>query len=158
MITIKDVSESELTDFFINDPKLAYLGLPDNDLVNLFYHHKYVPNSISFYKGVFEDDRLICPFKIEFFTETTANLHLYLCSDLHKTGKIKEVEKEIRRWFLEETYFQKVLIMAPETCDHVHGTAEYFGFVVEGRLTKAVRWRKELVDVIIYSDNIREDK
>lgn len=155
-----NISAEQINHFFMTDPQVSYLGLPDEDLVSLATTGKYILAEGSVIYGVEEEEegKLIGLIKIELFTSVTANVHFYLHSSLHKSGKLREVREFFYKYFQEETNIEKVIVVAPATCKHVHGPAERFGFKLEGVLTKSLVWRQELVDMYIYGLCIERSK
>lgn len=149
-LVVKTTTIDEVSDFFLKDDKLSYIGLPDNDLVSLINTGKYVPNPISFYQGIYESDELITFVKIEYYTEVAANVHMYISSKLHGTGRSKEIGNFLIDWFTHHTDFHKLIVMAPDCCIPVHKTALKLGFKKEGHITKALRWRDKLVDILVF--------
>lgn len=154
---IVDISQIELNEFFLNDPKLSYLGLPDLDLAYLYEKREFPIHPGIIHKGIFINNELVCVMKWEVFTAETGNFHMYVTSKLQKIGFTPELQKIIYQYFIDNTNFIKGIIMIPSTCEHVQRSAKNFGFKVEGRLTKAMRWRKELVDIIIYAIEFKRE-
>ncbi len=154
----KDISEAQITEFFLNDPNVAYLGLPDDDLQELFYNKTYTLKDNTIYKGIYLKDELVSILKYEAFTRQTVNLHFYLSSKLHKKGYARGVEQAIYDYFIENTKAIKAILMTPQSCTQVQGPAIGFGMVLEGRLTNAIVWRNEVMDVLIYSIELKRDE
>lgn len=150
MLILKEVDTETAFKFFISDPKLSYIGLPDNDLAVLYHEGVYRITSDSCLCGIFEEDELVCILRWELFTDWAINLHYYLSSKFHHKKKLAEIFDFMKDFFLTKTEFNKAIIMAPSSCEHVIGPLEHFGFTLEGRITKCIKWRQELVDILIY--------
>ena len=146
-----DVTEEQMTEFFINDPKLCYMGLCDDDLNELYLNKRYAPHHTSYYQGIYEDDKLVAVIKFEKFSPITVNVHLYIQSSLHGKGKTIEITDLVCDYLRDTSGIQKVLIMAPRPCVHSCKAAEARGFKLEGTLTNGCIWRKEIVDILIYA-------
>src|SRR5574338_408157 len=119
-MNIKDITEEEITEFFLKDPALCYLGLPDNDLNNLFYEKKYIKHNISVYKGIYENENLISVLCYEYFTEFALNVHFYIYTKLQKQSKATKIKRELVKYF-KSKYPEviKIIVMSPEPCKHV---------------------------------------
>lgn len=149
-----DIDASIMTEFFINDPKLCYMGLCDDDLVTLHETKKYVPHPLSLYKGICEGDDLIAVIKFEKFSDTAVNIHLYISSKLHGKGKTIEITDLVCKYLKDTTDMKKVLIMTPRSCVHSCKAAEARGFILEGTITSGCLWRNKVEDVLIYALSI----
>ncbi len=154
----KDITEKEVTDFFLHDPNVCYLGLSDVDLHELYEDKIYRLKDNTIYKGIYLKDELISILKYEAFTQQTVNLHFYLSSKLHKKGYARGVEQAIYNYFIENTTAIKAILMTPQTCTQVQGPAIGFGMELEGRIKKAIVWRNELMDILIYGIELKRDK
>lgn len=151
MFTIEDLTDGQITEFFINDPLLCYIGLPDNELAALYYTKKFVPDVQSIFKGIFNGkNELICIVRYEQYTTIAVAVHFYLSSKEQKKGIALEIQKFLYDYFIETTDMLKVITMVPSSCEHVIKCAETFGMKLEGRLTKSIVWREEIVDLLCY--------
>lgn len=152
MLTIKEITNKQAAEFFLNDPKLAYLGCADDVLVNLYYTQEFIPHEISQLKGIYNDNQLIMLFKYEPFSSVAYNCHFYLNSALHGTGQFNEIVLYLKQWMHENNpEVKKILVMTPSSCTHVPAVVSKYGFIKEGHLTNAIIWRQQLVDLLIYS-------
>jgi RimJ/RimL family protein N-acetyltransferase len=104
--------------------------------------------------GVYEDGKLIALNKFEYFTRQAINVHFYLSSGYQGTGKLGEIFNFMKKHYEENTDLLKVLFMVPSTCIHVHKAAEKHGLKKEGHLTQCYEWRQEVVDIIIYGQEL----
>ena len=154
----KDITQEQVTEFFLNDPNVCYLGLPDADLYELYEDKIYRLKDNTIYKAIYLRDELIAILKYEAFTQHTVNLHFYLSSKLHKKGYARSVEQAIYDYFIENTKAIKAILMTPTTCTQVHGPAIGFGMVLEGRIEKSIVWRNEVMDILIYGIELKRDK
>lgn len=154
MFTIKELDKKEVVDFFINDPQLYLLGLPDEFIVALIGDGKFLNPYNSFLQGVYEKDELVMFLMWEPFTSTSISIHTYIPSKYHGTGKYKQ----IMNWLIK-TYWQpdkklyKIMAMPPSSCTHVIKAIKKIGFKLEGQLKNAVEWRSEVVDLMMFSYN-----
>lgn len=152
MLLIKDVTHKEAAQFFLNDPKLAYLGCADDVLVELYHSQDYNPHELSRLKGIYYDNRLIMLFKYEPFSQVAYNCHFYLNSSMHGTGMFTEVVKFLKQYMRQQhPEVTKILVMSPSSCIHVPAVVTKYGFIKEGHLTNAIVWRQEICDLLIYS-------
>lgn len=150
-----DLTEQEISDFFMSDPRLAYLSLSDEDLHFMYNNKAYKVKENSAYGGVYENDKLILVFKWELFTSITITFHMYLLYDLHSTGVLSKIKDKLIDFFRESTSFQKALVPIPSCCTHVIKASEKMGFVHEATIKDSATWRKELVDILYYSIKLK---
>ena len=155
-LNLRPVSPQQVTEFFLNDPTLICLGMPDDEMVILHETGMY-PCEGTNIDGVYDGDTLIALNKYEYFTRETINMHFYLSSSLHGTRKLDEIFKYMKNYYETETELLKVLFMVPSPCAHIHGVAKRYGFKQEGHLTNCFRWRQELVDITIYSQKLNRE-
>jgi hypothetical protein len=150
-IQIKNISEEEISKFFINDPQLVYLGLPDADLVSLFQEKKWYKSKLTNCVGVFDNNTLIFVFKYEFFTPVCLNGHFFMSSKYRHTGKFEEIVALLKD-FVKTSYPQitKCIVMTPALCTHVPPTCQKFGFIQEGHIKECITWREQLTDLLIF--------
>lgn len=161
---IQDVTQEQMTEFFINDPALCYLGLSDLDLQRLYETKQYHPRENTKYLGLYTKDlqvvgdlqievnKLISLVCIELFTEQALTVHFYIPTDLQKKGLALEIQQFLFQYFLT-TYpdIKKIITPVPSSCIHVQKSAEKFGMVVEGKITNCMKWRGEMVDLLFYT-------
>lgn len=150
----KQLNEQEISDFIINDPKLAYMGFSDTELTAMYQNKKYPLAPGSYYVGIEDDKELIAILKWEAFTEITLNIHLYIASKYHGKGVLKDVYKFLYSHFLKETNIKKLLIMSPDCCPHTCKAAVKMGFKLQAQLANTMMWRQQLVGINIYSLDI----
>jgi RimJ/RimL family protein N-acetyltransferase len=152
---IGDITLEQVTKFFLADPALCYLGLSDDDLVSLYENKCLHPiNSTVVFKGFYDDGTLVSVLKYEWFTYETVNIHFYISTHLQRKGMSKVIGELICKYFKDSVGAKKIIILIPHTCVHTLGATEKFGMIEEGRLTKSLTWRKELVDIVIKSINL----
>lgn len=148
---VQDISADDITNFFLNDPNVCYLGLDDNDLTTLYTEKVYNKHSNSNYYGVYNDLHvLMAIYKYEWFTTTTINAHLYLGTKYQKKRMPQKILEFLIKMSAEQLPAKKVIILTPQACIHVIHSVEKCGFKLEGVLTDAIVWRKELVNLLIY--------
>lgn len=148
---IKPIEDMSLVrDWFLNDPKLAILSLPDSSLHELS-QGKFEKNSNEVIVG-FYTDRLIAVLQYESFTECTANYHIYLNS-YHEKNTLSEIT-ELGHEYLKQLGYKKAIFFTPSCCTHVHKASEKHGYVLSGTITNSQIWRGQLVDMLIYSRDL----
>ena len=148
------LTEQDISKFFTEDPKLCYLGLPDEDLVSLYQHEELLWSQTSQVFGITENDKLVSIVKWEYFTKNTINLHMYV-GTAFQGKKSLDIANFVKEYLRDNTKYLKVLLMVPSTCEHVTNFAKYFGFELEGNITKSYTWRNTLVDILIFSFYLR---
>lgn len=158
MFVIREPRTEEIDHFFLSDPALCFLGLSDNELYLLHKEQKYTNIAGNEIWGLYEDDKLILLITCSLFTRDAVTISLYLASSYHKTGKFRAAAEFLKAHYIDNTNYNKVLMMSPSTCPHVHRAAEAVGFKLEGTLTKTITWRQELVDLLIYGWTIKRNK
>src|SRR5258708_22449 len=107
-MNFKELNEKEISDFIMQDPKLAYLGFSDAELDYMYKNKEYPINPTSCYVGVLKDDELVCILKWEGFTDYAISIHLYISSEFHGTGMLKEVNDFLYKHFQDNTKLKKI--------------------------------------------------
>lgn len=150
---IKQINNADIVkEFFLDDPKLAYLSLPDGALVDLA-NNKYAVNSNERLIGLYLDNKLIAVGRYESFTDCAVTYHLYINSALHGTSVLDEINK-IAHEYLKELNYKTAIVFTPSSCVHVHKAAEKRGYVLVGNIPSSQIWRQQLVDTLIYSKDL----
>ncbi len=154
---LRDIDEQQATEFFINDPALAYMGLSDNCMNELYYNKKYIFSPNSRYMGVFNEENMVGLFKYEAFSEVAIVGHMYVAYSFQKKGNNPAIWKTVHDYLVKNTEILKVITAVPEPCTHVQKAGEKIGFVLEGTIKKACVWRKEIVDLLFYSNDLNRE-
>lgn len=157
-MNFKELTDDEISDFIINDPKLVYMGFSDQELVTMYETKRYTPNPASTYIGIEEDNVLVCVLRWELFTHLTVSIHPYISSSLHGKGMLSKVYSFLYNHFLEDTIITKVIAFVTEPCTHAMKACEKHGFVQEGYISKCVTFRKELCGIYIYGLDLGNKK
>jgi len=156
---LKDINEAQATEFFLNDPKLCYMGLSDMDMYELYYDKIYTFSPISCYQGVYRDDELIGMLRYEYFSEVAVVVHIYISAAKQGKGLNPEINKAVHKHLSEHTQAMKLITTVPEPCVHVQKAIAKLGFTYEGRVTDSYVWRQKTVDLLYYGCKLeREDK
>jgi hypothetical protein len=159
MYKISHIEDKQITTFFLEDKILCYLALPDEDLVNLYEKKQYIKHPGSYYKGIYtEEGELVGVLCYEYFTAYVISVHFYLATKIRKQAQTTKVKNALKQYFITE-YPQalKVILTIPMPCKHVVVVAEHYGFKKEGHLTNCIRWRNEIVDLLFYARDFKED-
>ena len=152
---LQDITQDQLTEFFLNDPPLCYLGVDDDTLAALYHDKKYPISELSFFQGVWENDVLVAVMRFEKFSELAVSCHTFLGTPFQGKGIGQKVKEVVYEYLRDTTPFTKAITMAPAPCIHVMKTVEACGFVKEGVLTNCVTWRTKVVDLHIYALEIK---
>lgn len=148
---IRDVIEEEMTTFFMNDPALCYLGLPDRVLHILYTEKKYPANPNSMYKGVYKEEVLIAIVRYELYTEISLDVHFYIATHLQHKGLALQIRDLCIAFCLNEhPQIIKIIATVPSSCEHVQRCLERFGMKLEGVVSQCIIWRQQLVDLMFY--------
>lgn len=152
------ISQNDLTEFFITDPKLMLMGLSDEELALFYKNKKYFINNYSNYMGIKNDDNnLIAIFKWENFTINTLNLHVYITTKLQNKIITKTIISLIRDYFLKNSDCNKIIFMVPEPCTHVIKFLTRLGISQEGYLKNSYYWRQKLTGIFIFGYELKEE-
>jgi hypothetical protein len=147
---IKEISREDLNEFFMNDPKLCYIGLSDNSMATLYHHgHVELPSLCVIY-GIYREDELVCCVRSDPWSEIATCLHIYISTKLHGTDTSKEIQKLVAGHIKDNTVYTKIIICTPSPCLNVIGAANTFGLKLEGRITNCVIWRQKPADMLIF--------
>lgn len=151
-----EISQQRITDFFLNDPKLALSGLSDEELNYMRQHECYPMAADSTYLGIFLEDQLVAIVKYEMFTTHSINFHMYIKTELQKTNQVEKIVKKVKEHFEALPNILKALIMVPRSCLHVIEFAKKWGWILEGTLSNCCLWRQKIDDIIIYGLMLKE--
>lgn len=154
MYNLSPMNEEDVATFFLSDPKLALLGLPDEELHLLRTEQKFKLEGSCQAEGVYEDGELIGVLMWNMFTNMVINMHLYLSSHFHGSGKFKDVHGSIISWAKETPFLKRIVVFSPSTCIHIHKAMEGVGFELEGIMPSAIEWRQEVVDLFIFGRKV----
>lgn len=147
---IKEVTQEQLTQFFLEDPALVCLALGDEEIYHLHTKQEYPVNTFSRYTGVIENNQIIAIVRTEWFTPNATTIHIYVASRFHDTAKVQEIMVAIRQELKNVPQLKKIIIMTPASCEHVSKYAMRYGFKEEGRITDCIMWRQQLDDIRIF--------
>jgi len=151
----KELTEQEISNFIVNDPRLVYMGFSDSDIAYIYDNNSYECHPGSQYIGIIDkDEGLVCVLKWEQFEYQVVNVHAYIASRFHGTGMATKTYNFMYQHFAENTDTRKVVTFIPEPCVHVIKAAEKHGFKQEGCITKGCMWRQEVTDLYIYGLDI----
>lgn len=151
---LRDITDDIVTSFFSDNPRACYKGLSNSALVYLYYSNKWVSNPEEKVIGVFNKEELSAVLVYSLINDIMVTLHIYLADRHLKSTKFREVVQAIKDYFKNKTSFKKVIVMAPESCTHVHRAAELFKMDKEGILKDSILWREKLENLIIYGLSI----
>lgn len=146
----KELTQEEISDFLMNDPNLAYMGLPDTDLIYMYEHKEYMPHPGSMYIGIEKDDELIGILKWEYFSDVSITVHPYISSKHQNKGLAKEMAIFVKEQLMKDTKVKKILAFIMEPCEPAIRAVKACGFRQEGFITKCTIWRNELVGIYIF--------
>lgn len=150
----KELTQKEISDFLINDPNLAYMGLPDTDLAHMYEHKEYVLHPGSFYIGIEKEDTLIGILKWEYFSDVAITVHPYISSKYQSKGLAKEMAIFVKEHLMKNTEVKKVLAFIMEPCEPAIRAVQACGFQKEGFISKCTKWRNELVGMYIFGTEV----
>lgn len=155
-MNFKELTKEEISDFIVRDPKLAYLALCDEDLVDIHEKGIYNLQPGSYYIGIEDEGNLVCVLKYEYFSNTAILIHPYTPSRLHGTGLPQKIYSFCEDHFLKNTKVRKLMAWQPAPCIHAQKAIRKLGFVKEGRIKKCLHWRQELTDMVLYGKILKE--
>ena len=148
--TKEELTQEDLSTYFLDDPKLCWIGLPDSELAILYNENKYDMSTNSKYFGIMKNNELVCVVKYEMFSYLALCVHPYVSTKLRGKGLSKDIFDYIKKELIRMTGFKKVVITVPEPCVHVCKAIEKYGAVQEGRIKEIVLWRLKPVDLLFY--------
>lgn len=150
----KEITNEGLTQFFLSDPDLLTLALPDDEIIHLYEHKEFVCDTGSnFIEVVDNENNSIAVIRWEYFTQIAIVVHIYLKSiyqHRQQGDKLQEIYDLMYNHLITNTKIRKVIAFATSTSPQVIKAAERYGFVKEGSLKNAVVWRNKVVDLEIY--------
>lgn len=145
-----EITEKEITEFYLSDPKLIYQALSDEEMVGLYETKKYTCLPNSNYIGIEHDGEFLALIHWEVFTQTAVVVHVRLKTKYQGTGIIKDI------FLLAADYFTKlnkttVISFAPESCIHASKALLKLGFKEQCLLPNTITWRQKLQGLYMYS-------
>lgn len=148
---IDDITEEIATEFFLSDPRLAFLGISDEELHMLHTNKHYSFLDNSHYVGVLKDGKdLVSILRYEYFTPQSINQHMYINSNYHHTSVPHEVAQFLLNYAMNTLKIYKIITLIPSNCPHALSFGLKHGFKKEGVITNCFQWRQQLVDLVIY--------
>ena len=141
-------------EFFLNDPKLAIQGLPDQDLLHLHTEQKLARRPESTWYGVYLKLDMIAVLRMEPLDNQSVIIHTYLATQYQQSHLLKYVFIDTVHYLKEHTQYTKIVIAIPEPCTHVVRTMEPLGFKYMGTIEKKLTWRNAVVNLLHYSREI----
>jgi RimJ/RimL family protein N-acetyltransferase len=145
-----NLNQADISSFFFKDARLVYLGATDEAMYNMFKKGEYVLEPDSQYIGIEEDGQLIAVVRYEYFTAQCVSMHMFMNSKFHTTTKPTEGVELLKTFITQTLGINKVILMVPSSCIHIHKFAKKHGFVKEGTITSCYKWRQKMVDLVIY--------
>ena len=152
----KELTEQEISDFIVNDPKLVYMGFADKELQYMYENKKYHLHPDSFYIGIEKDDVLIGILKWEYFTQNAISVHPYISSKYQGQGLSKEMSKFVCAQLVKDTQIKKVVAFIMEPCEQAIRAVKACGFILQGHVTNCTYWREKLTGVYIYGIDLEQ--
>lgn len=149
---IKEINNTVASVFFSKDPLLCAMGLADQFLKDMDDGLGYNPPDAAL-TGFFnkDNDELIGFIQATLFTESTILVHGFLHTKYHHSGIFRQIANKYVK-YIHKYYptIEKLMVISPEICTHVHNAILGLGFKKEGCLTKSMIWRNQLRDVFIF--------
>lgn len=150
-----EVNQSQITNFFKQDPVLCSLGLQDFDIKTLNDTGEFPDYPESTWFGYSLEGELISLVRMEIFTQISVLCHIYVKSAYHKKGVLRRVKDMAVAHVKNNTDFKAIVVPVPSACTHVVGPLESFGFKKVGHMTNMIMWRGQLEDLLWYQLEIK---
>jgi RimJ/RimL family protein N-acetyltransferase len=144
------LNRDRISAFFFGDPKLVYLGCTDETMFEMFQKGEYNLLPDSQYVGIEENNKLIAVVRYEYFTDQCVSMHMFMNSEFHVTDKPTQAVNLLKTFIKEDLEIDKVILIVPSSCVHIHKFATRHGFEQEGCIKKSCKWRQEMADLVIY--------
>lgn len=152
----EELTDEEITKFFLEDPRLCWMALPDNELHELYHNKVYKKGDNSKYFGLTAEDELFAVIKYEMFSQLALCVHPYMSSKHQGKGHIFNFRDVIGNYLIKTTGFKKFIFSVPEPCKHVVRTMEKYGAKLEGQIKNIIIWRQQPVDLLYYRLELEE--
>lgn len=154
---VRELSQNEIKDFFINDPTLCAMGLPDSDVLYIEQNNDYYFPEGSTGVGIFDNDELICVFRYDPYTPIAVNVHIYLKSSLQGKHLTYSYGGILVRYVLANLpHVSKIVIHCPKTCETTWKVIQHGGMKLEGVQKNAMVWRGQVTDLLIFGKEIKQ--
>lgn len=152
------LDENTLAKFFLEDPKLAYQSLSDEELAVLKETSRLPIREGYYYIGLGYDKKIYAIFRWEHFSNTTMSGHIYVKSKYQRSQAVRDIFDLLKNHIINNTPFNKFITFVPDPCDHIKIFLEKKGFIKEASLSKTLKWREKLEDLHIYSLDVTGNK
>lgn len=154
---LNTLTESQLTTFFMEDPKLTMLSLSDEEIAEMWLNKKYIIHPLSQFVGILCGNELHCLLRYEWFTRTVINCHMYIPSKLHHTEHVRPLSEMMHKYVKEEIKAEKIVLFVPTSCDHIHKFASKWGYEKQGEIKECTLWRQLPSSLVIYALDLTKE-
>jgi RimJ/RimL family protein N-acetyltransferase len=156
MLTVDITYDYDLVQEIMSEPKLFQASMCDYDLS---LGDKWEPDRQGWhYLLISLDEKPVGVIRSCYLTSTTIDSHGHILPEYWGTGLSDAAFKLGFDWYLANTDVHKIVVQTPRCCTHIIRAMHRIGWEVEGVLTKAIRWRGKLEDLVLMSLTIRNDK
>ena len=131
---IKEINNKETSDFFLADPDLCVMGLPDGHLYYLSKFGKYPSFPEETVYGLYEEDNLIAVVMFEEYNKDTLAMHFYLSTNHLRKDVVVRFYSIVEDMLIKNYSHTKVSVFIPESCVHVQKAVQAIGFKLKETL------------------------
>jgi len=158
-MNIVPITLDMINEFFMNDKRVAFLGLPDQSLDYLYHKGTVIIAPHTDLLGIYDNNnKLMTVVEINKWNDVCGVINLNLSTDLHHTGTFRQVAQNMRQYLIEHTTYKTLLMYVPTSCPQVTNVAEVLGWKHECTIDNCLIWRLKEVGMIIYSTYLNREK
>jgi RimJ/RimL family protein N-acetyltransferase len=152
-------SLDDFNEFLLANPALCAMSIPDQGLDYLHNTGRWNLRDGSKFMAIYQNNVLCGYFRYTFYTEISLDVHMYVKIEHQGKKLVKRLMPILKKYFAKhEPHVTKIVSMTPSVCHIVIVALNAYGFKLEGHLTKCLKWRNELVDMLIFTLNVDEVK
>ena len=157
MMHIKEINNHAVSAFFLGDPKLCLMGLPDGHLYYLNKFNKYpsFPEETTY--GLYEKDILIAVVMFEEYNKDTLTMHFYLSTNNLRKDVVVRFYSTVEDMLRKNYSHTKVAVFIPESCVHVQKVVQAIGFKFKETVKEGITWRGIVESLDIYETRINRE-
>lgn len=154
---IGKISIETTTDFFLKDPQLCLLGLPDDYLGYLGTFKKFPETPGEDIYGIYEDNSLVAIVMFQEHSKTQIAMHYYLSSNHLRKDIVVRCYSAVEEMLRNNYDHKEVLVQVPASCPHVMEVISNIGFTFNEIIQDGVVWRGKKENLHCYTTKINQE-
>ena len=154
---INEIGIEETTKFFLEDPKLCVMGLPDNYLYYLDKHKTFPATPGEVVYGLYKDNQIVATIMFQEHDKNTVVMHFYLSTNNLRKNIVRRFYPVIEEMLTKEYTQKEVMVAIPQSCLHVMEVVQAIGFQFKKTIVDGITWRGAIEDLHYYKTKINKE-